>query len=417
MNIELKRNTVTGMPIHSHRGPSGAHRWMNCDGSVNLMAKLGLQEEESSEDAARGTVCHTVSSQCLMSGKEPWEYSGQRFKEGEWEFEIDEELVPLIDEAVTLVRGLMKKYEHLGAIMYVETQVRSEFDPEAYGTADIRIEVPGHFIIIIDFKFGVVRVEANDEQLRQYGYYSYEERGKRMTGKGEPTEIQMCIIQPRLPNPADHIRWHKETPQQLEEWFFGEVIPAFGRSRDPDALLTMGDHCRFCPVLRDAKCPAWIGVVEELPLNVAPSALSNEQIGKLRKQRKMIEKFMLGVDGEALTRMRMGQIIPGAKLVNKIPHRVWHATTQIQNEDGTTTTRRVEDILVTQYGADAKTPPKLKSPAQIEELSGGASFSTRYAYKPDTGVTVADEEDSRPAVIGLMERADRAKAETEGVPV
>lgn len=416
MNIELKRNTVTGQPIHSRLGPSGANRWMHCSGSVRVMAAHLLHEEESSEPAAKGTVCHNISAECLMLGKEPWEYAGLHYKEGAFEFEIDEELVLLIEYAVTYVRNLLKKYEHLGAIMYVETQVSSEFDAEAYGTADIRIEIPGVKIIILDFKFGFVRVEVLDEQLRLYGYYSYEMRGKRMTGAGEPKEIELIIVQPRLPNPDDWARSATKTPQELERWFFEEVLAAMERTRDPNALLTMGDHCRWCPVLRDAKCPAWATVVDEVPLSADVKTLTDEQLGEFRRKRKMIEKFLEGVAAEVFVRLRMGKKIPGAKLVDMTGDRLWK-TDVIVEVDGKEISKNIKDVLIEQYGQSAMTAPKLKSPAQIEKLTGGQSFTARFAYKPDKGVTVADEEDHRPVKKGLMELADAAQATENDIPI
>jgi hypothetical protein len=410
------RNTVTGKPTHSRRGPSSSNRWLNCTGSVRLIESFGLHEEESSEPAARGTVCHHVAAQCLMSGKEAWEFAGQQFRVDQHVFEIDEEMVPWIDEFVAYVRKVFRQYEPQGAILYVETEVSSEYDPEAYGTADIRIEVPGVVLIIMDAKFGIVRVEPTDEQLRLYGYYAYEMRGVRMTGDGEPKEILLVVGQPRLPRESDHFREHSCKPKELEEWFFGTVLGKLQETRDPNALLTMGDHCTWCPALKAGKCPAWSKQTRDLPVEVAANIMSNEQLAEFRKMRKLVTKFFEGVDGEVFTRLRLGQKIPGAKLVNKTGDRVWSETGTIEIE-GVETTLPVSRILEAQYGAAAKTDPKMKSPAQIEKLPGGKALTSRYAYKPDTGMTVADDDDAREPVVGLMERMDQAQADTNGAVI
>lgn len=416
MNAPVKMNTVTGQPIHSRLGPSSAHRWMNCSGSVAVIAAHGLHEEDSGEPAARGTVCHNIAAECLMTGKEAWEFAGKKYKEGEYEFTVDEDMTPEIEKTVAFVRALLKKYEPLGAIMYVEAEVRSTYDPEAYGTADIRIEVPGVLLIVLDFKYGFVRVEPTDEQLKLYGYYSYEMRGERMRGKGEPKEIQLYVAQPYLPNPNDHFRDFKTTPEALSSWFFEEVLFKMEDTRDPNALLTTGDWCHFCPANRNAKCPAIYKEIEALPLNAPLGGLSNEQIGDLRKAKKRIVKFLAGVDAEALIRLRMGHKVPGAMLVNKTGHRVWHDKTLVEI-DGKQITVKVEDLLAQQYGDKAYSKRELLSPAQIEELEGGKSLTARFAYKPDTGVTVADADDKREPVVGIMQRLDKQQAASQEVPV
>ncbi len=49
-------------------------------------------------------------------------------------------------------------------------------------------------------------------------------------------------------------------------------------------------------------------------------------------------------------------------------------------------------------GADAMSEPELKSPAQIDKLIGGKAVSKEYAYKPEGGLSVAHESDSRAAI-------------------
>lgn len=407
-------NTVTGKPIHSRLGPSSAHRWMNCTGSVRVIAANGLTEEEASEYAAKGSVCHTVAAECLMNGKEAWEFCGRHYKQDGFDFEFDEEMVVWVDEAIQAVRQEMKKWEHLGAILYVETQVSSEFDPEAYGTADIRIEVPGHFLIVMDFKFGWIRVQPSDEQLKLYGTYAYEMRGTRMTGKGEPKEIRLCILQPRLPNPADHIRWNKDpiTPQQLEEWFFGEVLIKMAETRDPNAPLTMGDHCKFCPANTSGKCPAMFKEATTLNIGVPLDTISNEDLNDLANKVKLLENFLKGVMFDLTNRAKMGHKFKDWKLVEKMGDRLWHVEIETDDLDaeGKKIKRLVRDILRDQYAEKAFSDPELKSPAQIEKLPGGKKLTARFAYKPSTGQTIAPTQDNREPVVGLMERLDRQNA-------
>ena len=83
-------------------------------------------------------------------------------------------------------------------------------------------------------------------------------------------------------------------------------------------------------------------------------------------------------------RLQAGRRIPGTKLVPAKANRAW--------KDG------ADAALVLEFGKEAYVPPSLKSPAQVEELPKGKAFTTRYAYKPDAGLTVVADHDARPKV-------------------
>jgi hypothetical protein len=404
--------TAINLPVHSRLGPSGSYRWLNCVGSPNLIAKLGLTEEDGeSEEAALGTVLHNITAECLLKDMEPWEFSGRTYKQAKWEFLITEAHTPLIEKNLNFVRDLFAQYEPMGAILHVETRVKSELDPEAYGTADIRIEVPGVCIIILDFKYGMVRVDPDDSQLKEYGYMSYEMRSPQMRGAGEPRIIELIIAQPRLPNPRDHFRKAKFTPKELEDWFVGVVVPAMRATRDPNAPLCMGEWCKFCPANTTAKCPAIFNEIKTLPVAAHPSSFTNEQIGKMKSLKPIFDKFFMGLDGEAMTRMRDRQeYIPGWKLVHKLGNRVWKDKVEIDDGKGGRIILTKEEYAAKHVGDKAYEPAKLKSPAQIEKLPGGNSMTSLFAFKPDTGITLAPDDDTREPAVGLMQRADAATA-------
>lgn len=390
---------------HSMVGPSSAHQWMNCAGRNNFLKAHKLGEEESSEPAARGTVQHEVSAECLTTGKDSWEFFGDIRKHESFSFEMDEDLIGDVESVLGFTRSKFQEYAHLGAIMYSETRVRSELDSQAYGTCDIRMEVPADRLIIIDFKFGFVKVDPDDEQVKLYGYYAYEMRSAMMRGKGEPKVIELWIAQPNLPNPAHHFRKYETTPKELEDFFVKTALPAMKATRDPNAPLTSGPWCKFCPANTSSKCPAVHKEIVSAPVNQPPDTLTNEEIGRLKTMKPVFDRFFLGLDLEALIRIRdRKETIPGWKMVHKLGDRVWK-TDFTETIDGNEVTIRTEDALIAKYGEKAKTAPKLKSPAQIEKLSGGKALAARLAYKPDTGMTLASEADAREPAVGLMARA------------
>lgn len=58
---------------HAVRNASGAKRWMNCPGSINM--EHG--RPNNSSDAARlGTAAHALGEACLLDGSEAWEWLG-----------------------------------------------------------------------------------------------------------------------------------------------------------------------------------------------------------------------------------------------------------------------------------------------------------------------------------------------------
>jgi len=379
---------------------------MKCGASVFAMRTYGIKEKDTSEDAARGTVLHTITAECLRDNREAWEYAGQTFREEKFEFIIDEDMVVHVQHNVDFVLNFMKRYP--GAILHVETRVYSTMDADAHGTADIRIEVPGLFIAIMDAKYGMMRVEANDNQLKQYGYYSYERRSDAMKGAGEPADVWLFILQPRLPNPKDRVRDAKFTVEAISDYFHNEVLPALKNTRNPNAPFVMGSHCTFCPVLAAARCQAWAKAAEEVPVEAPVDSMSNEKLGYWRKRKKLFMKFFDGIDGETLTRIRdRGETVPGAKAVHKMGDRAWKEGIEIEL-DGKKSFVESATLLADRLGkANIYTDPKLKSPAQMEKVPGGKAMVSLLAYKPDTGITIADEEDTREPVVGLMQLMDQ----------
>ena len=63
------------MGNHSIYGPSSAHRWLRCPGSIK--AEAAMPEEKESPYAAEGTDAHELAEFCLITGKNAQEFIGQ----------------------------------------------------------------------------------------------------------------------------------------------------------------------------------------------------------------------------------------------------------------------------------------------------------------------------------------------------
>lgn len=386
--------------VHSSLGPSGAHRWMNCSGSNQLVDRLveeyGEGIRRSGSAAALGTCAHTVMAWCLEKGTDAKEYLGQEMEQDGWKFVVDDEMVETVQQFVDFVYDKFSEFTKKGTELHVEVRLQSDLDEEAYGTADVLIYAPGDRIIIVDFKNGIgVVVEPDDEQLKEYGAIAYEKRPDFMRGKGEPKAIELWIGQPRIPHPEGIFRVHVVTPIELMGWMEWEVVPAMQKTREKDAMLKIGDWCKFCNARNH--CPAIRKEVETFPIDVLPTALTSEEVGSLLVKMNAILKFKPGLEEEAFQRALAGDAVPGTKLVNKRANRAW--------KEG------AEKAAKRKYGKVIYTEPKLKSPAQIDKLDKGKVFSRKWAFSPDMGLTLAPLSDKRKEAERPIDKIDLSTLE------
>ena len=385
---------------HSMLGASGAHRWMNCAGSNQLIAKLGNKARGAGEAAAEGTAAHQIAAMCLLDGMDAWEYMDQSIQVDTWTFTVDQEMVDSVQLYLNFVRAKLKQHKDKGAILLVETSMSSILDDEAYGTIDAGIYVPGDRIIIIDFKHGSgVCVEPGGPQDKEYGYFAVENAGEHVDNTDFKV-VELFIVQPRHPHPKGSIRQHVTNADELTDWFTGEVLPAMAETRKPNAKLVVGEHCRFCPAKE--WCPALNREVRELDVSVEPVSLTGEQIGELLSKKKAIVKFFEELEFEGFRRVRKGEKVPGHKLVRKQANRVFKDSMTLPSEEagGKPVTVTFEEEVKKAFAGEAYQEPKFKTPPNIAKLGkSGKEFVAQWAFVPDTGFTMAPEADKREAVV------------------
>jgi len=392
---------------HSPVGPSGSDRWMNCKGSNNLIKKLGI-DYGASEAAEEGTAAHAVLTRCLTTGEAPWELAGKIVCVGKNEYTVDLDMVEGVQIAIDEVARLRAEYPN--GVLYVERELSSVLDDEAFGAGDIIFEVPGVAIIILDYKHGAgVVVEPTKPQTKMYGYYAYEGRSSQMRGANEPTKIICGIIQPRIPHPKGPIRYAPTYDvAEVEEWFATIVLAAMGETREPGALLKVGEWCQFCPVKRANKCPALFEAIKNVDVNIEPKTLSAEELGDMIALMEVIVSVQERLEQEAFHRANAGESIKNRKLVHKKANRVFKdhivETIETEGQPPQDVIIKLDDALNLSFGLDAYEPPERKTPAKLEKLPMGKEFVARWAYKPDAGLTLAPMSDPRTPVRPLMER-------------
>jgi hypothetical protein len=392
---------------HSKVGASGITRVIKCAGSNNLSAKLigeGKNINRSSPAAAEGTAAHLVLSTCLEDGTDAWEMKDIEITVADWTFPVDAEMIEGVQESLDWVRARIAKAMKDGfeVHLYVEKGLTSITDDEVYGTSDIIIHIVGDRLIIVDFKYGRgVSVEPTSDQNAYYGYLSVE---NYLTEGEEIKVVESWIAQPRIPHPGGTIRRHITNVADLTDWWMNTVIPGIMASRDPDALLSVGEHCRFCN--NKGHCPALKREAFNFPVDIDPSFLTDEEVGQLMDRLDAIKTLAPVIEAEAFSRAKSGQRIPGRKVVQKRANRVFKDAMNVKVEGKEEMVKvTLLEALADEFGLDdIYTQPSLKTPPAIEKLDGGKAFAKKWAFKPDTGLTLAPSSDKRSEVVPAIER-------------
>lgn len=205
--------------------------------------------------------------------------------------------------------------------------------------------------------------------------------------------VKITIVQPRVSHPDGPIRSEVVELGELLE-FAAELMEAAAATQAPDAPLVMGDHCRFCPAM--AHCPAQrehamelaqveFGVVDSLP--PLPASLPHELFEQMLEKLPVLDAWSKAMWAYAEKQIKEGKEVKGFKLVDRRPRRQWideKAALDRLERDG----YKAEEVFE---------PAALKSPAQIEKLTGKKNFPAELVVKKSSGVTLAPETDARPA--------------------
>jgi hypothetical protein len=365
------------LPAHSKLGASSTKRWFNCPGSVKLIEAMGHGASKSSSFADQGTLAHDIAARCLKSGEDAKVYIGEADFATDAEFDNeDAEAVQVYLEAI---RKETKELKSVGDVtVLVEERFHlAEVHPDFFGTTDCTL-IGAKQAQIHDYKHGagiVVDAEHNT-QLMQYAVgalYNTE----AWQNDDFPVEINIC--QPRVFG-SDPIKSWWTSVGHLKTWLRDDWLAAAERTERADPFLQPGPWCNstFCP--RRIDCPA-IKEMRARVLAIKPEdikLMEDWELGIAATEANIIKGLAKVYDAEIFERLRAGRPVSGWKLVNKRADRVF-------KEDAP-----LEDV----FGEDAY-ERKPKTPPAIEKLEGGRAFVARWAYKPETGVTVAPDGDAR----------------------
>jgi hypothetical protein len=382
---------------HSRVGASSAERFFNCPGSVRLAAQF---ENVSSEYAQEGTAAHEIAAVCLKDGEDAWVWAGyyvnpdygiiiETVDESLYEgaFEVDEEMVEAVQMWLDVIRADIDCYrEERGEdpIVMVERSFHmKDYDDRLYGTSDCSIIFPAWGELkVYDYKHGqgIPVYAEHNKQLKYYACGVIYELGAEAQ---HFSDVELVIVAPRCVNMTDPVsRWSMDV-EHLGHWLTDELMPAIKRTEDPDAPLNPGAWCRFCPAR--GQCPALHELAEDFTRepNEVPE-LEDWEIAERYAKLETLRIYMRAIEDEAFKRMMKGRELPGIKLVPKKATRVFK-----ENAD---------KVLAEHLGEDVIYERKLKTPAALEKARGAKKLVQSLSYKPDTGLTIAPEDDSRHSV-------------------
>ena len=368
--------SINNLPAHSKLGASGSHRWFHCPGSVKLIEAMGDTAKKSSSYADDGTLAHDIAARCLKSGEDAKVYIGEADFTTEAMFK--EEDAAAVQVYLYFIRKDVADMGNDLVQMLVEERFHlAEVHPDFFGTTDCTI-VGKHQATVNDYKHGagiMVSAEKNT-QLMQYAVgalYGTE----AWNDDGFPVEINIC--QPRVYG-VDAVRSWWTSVGDLKRWLRDDWLPAARRTEQDTPFLQPGPWCNssFCP--KRLTCPA-IKEMRARVLTYTPEiikAMEDWELGLAATETNIVKGLAKVFDEEIFTRLRAGKQISGWKMVAKKADRVFK-----------------DDAPVVDTFGEAAYEKKLKTPPAIEKLPEGKKFVAQWAYKPDTGMTVALDTDAR----------------------
>lgn len=386
---------------HSPLGASGAERWMNCAGSVALIAALreqitamGIPEEDDPDYRREGTAMHEASEFCLRGGLDTWEIVGQTFNETV----IDTTMA----DAIQVYLDSCRKDMDRATTHYVEYPISSPVHKDFYGVADwvaviaakgriARADMgldPEEMIVVADLKGGegiIVEPEENPQEMYYaFGVIDGIERSSAITLRDD-LKVRLRIVQPRAFHHAGVIREWDTTVGEIKAWVHSTLLPAMANV-EIDDNLDAGAWCRFCPA--KLVCPLLTGLFKAAAV-CNPKEIVNyndESLGRSWRYRDAVKFYLTAMDAEMYRRMNAGRTFENvAKLVPKRANRVFKP--------------EAPELAKKKFGPEAFTKPEMKSPAELEKIGPDAKeFVKEYAYMPSTGLTVAPWDDPKPGV-------------------
>ena len=210
-------------PAHNVFSPSGAKRWMACEGWYH--ATKDLPNKPSGPSAVKGTEIHELMEICIKTGNSP-----ENLTE-------DTEYITHVGHVLDYV----SKYKVIHPNAQIFTEVYIPFRKiEGFttgGTIDVFGIVPDTELLIADLKTGGRFVDTEDNpQLKSYA-------SAARLHIGRFPQYRIAIIQPALPR-SGVVREVILTNEELDEFELAVEEAIINNVNDGERIP--GEHCRYC---------------------------------------------------------------------------------------------------------------------------------------------------------------------------
>lgn len=387
---------------HSHvMGGSTAAQRVNCLLSLTLEAKAPPKKE--TDFATQGSVLHSAM-ELMLTALDPdsktyekdyrrvlKDLEGQDLGYGE-EWAITDELIKTkIMPAWHAFIQVLSEYKLVD--WFIEQRVSLEqVIPGAFGTADlIAIDEAGR-LHILDWKFGdgvVVPVTGNMGLTFYAAATLYDTDPELVEFCADISGIVLHIVQPRVG--ADQVLYSWETDETFIEAFVDQATAAMERAQQPDPPAKPGDWCRWCAA--KPICPAHDKMASDA-LSKAPDAMTAVELAEALHKADLLKSWINEVYALAQQEMETGAAVPGYKLVQKQPRRVWN-----DEAEAAKIMKRRKMRVADMYKRT------LLSPAQVEKKVPDlySSVLADCVHLHSTGLTIVPDTDKREAVTSSMD--------------
>jgi hypothetical protein len=233
-------------------GPSKAHRWSVCPGSVQAEAMAPTGED--SAIANEGTAAHLLLDTCLRKETDAEVFLDEEMvlpkNAGTWR--PDEDMVQHVQEGVDLVRLRVGKgklwTENYVPLMIQGVQCGGTLDCGWYGQYPKDPLEPKKGmewqLHVLDLKYGYAAVAdpKNNKQIRIYALGKYKELARQSK---KVDKIHLWIYQPRL-GYVDGPFIHNEITVKDLALFEKDLKRWVDKAKDPKAKRVAGSHCLYC---------------------------------------------------------------------------------------------------------------------------------------------------------------------------
>lgn len=407
---------------HRIYSPSQSERFFLCPGSVNLLRRL--PPREPSVYAKEGTIAHEILETGLRQGDRSSFAAHNHSAHRDTNFKPD--FLASINDALLYIWGLLDEVyaQDPKAVWFVETYVNPPIEAapnEAGGHCDIAVYSPLlKHLWVMDYKHGagVAKAVIGNTQVKQYGAgFVFDEKSPIY---GQPVEkVTLVIIQPRAFHPDGDIREYDTTTAELFDYLM-ELEDRIEACQQVDAPLIPGvEQCRFCdarsvcPAL-EAKSVALLNPAFQSMKDVTanklpdPRTLDVQRLSYLKQMRPIIDSFFNSVDAHVDELIRMGQVVPGFKLVETHARREWYGDEEesvkklseligqpVEHlyERKRKTLTEVEDMIVFAFKSRVGRSKRKQAAEDAKQM-----FAYFTIKKSSGTCTVVPEDDERPPV-------------------